>query len=58
MNTIFSIFTIIVLLLMWLFSTSVTINGKHDFNSFKLKSIFYWSAIILSFCYGYIISNL
>ncbi len=47
--------TALFLLLMWLFSTSLTVGGKHDFTAFKFKSIFYWVSIIVSFMAGYLI---
>ncbi len=47
--------TVLFLIVAWLFSTSLTVGGKHDFTAFKLKSIFYWVSITVSFIAGYLI---
>ncbi len=57
METVLSILGFLFLLVLWLFATSTTINGEHNRTAFKIKSMFYWVAVISSFCLGYIIAR-
>ena len=50
-------FGILVLIVTWLFATATTINGEHNRTAFKIKSLFYWMAVISSFCLGYIVAS-
>lgn len=58
MNTILYILGICVLLITWVFSTSLTVDSKpNSRTSFIFKSVFYWFGMITSFCLGYLISK-
>lgn len=46
-------------LTMWPFATSTQVNGQSgNRESFIIKSIFYWIAVVCAFSAGYIISKL
>lgn len=57
MEVIISILSFLFLLVLWLFATATTINGQHNRTAFKIKSVFYWIAVVSSFCLGYIIAS-
>lgn len=57
MKIVLLIIGILFLMVTWLFATSTTINGEHNRAAFKIKSLFYWTAVISSFCLGYIIAS-
>ena len=58
MKTIVYILGICVLLITWVFSTSLTVDSKpNSRTSFIFKSVFYWFGMIISFCLGYLISK-
>lgn len=57
MEVIISILGFLFLLVIWLFATATTINGQHNRTAFKIKSVFYWIAVVSSFCLGYIIAS-
>ena len=56
MEIVISILGFLFLLVTWLFATATTINGQHNRTAFKIKSLFYWIAVVSSFCLGYIIA--
>jgi hypothetical protein len=55
-------FLIIVLLVVnigcWIFSTSTVVNGEHNQTAFKIKSIFYWIAVIANVSIGILLKTL
>lgn len=57
MKTVLIIILIIVAAVCWVFGTSTTVNGEHSSMAFKVKSIFYWTAVILSFFIGMYVGN-
>jgi hypothetical protein len=52
MDLILIIVFLIVTVICWIFSTSLVVNGENTPLAFKIKSVLYWVAIILSFCIG------
>ena len=52
---------ILVLMLMlvvcWIFGTSVVVNGGNNKTAFIIKSIFYWVGVALSFCVGFYLNK-
>ena len=46
------------LLITWLFSTALVVNGKHNSETaFIIKSIFFWIAVIIAYSIGYLIAK-
>jgi len=48
---------LIVSVFCWIFSTSLVVNGETTPLAFKIKSVLYWIAVILSFIVGFFVAN-
>ena len=48
---------VLMLMLCWLFATSVVVNGENNKSAFKVKSIFYWIAVTMSFLVGFYLNR-
>ena len=53
MKAILILILLIVTSVCWIFSNNLVINGGDKSLTFKIKSIFYWIAVILSFSVGF-----
>jgi hypothetical protein len=53
MKAILILILLIVTVICWIFSTSLVVNGENTPLAFKIKSVLYWVAIILSFAVGF-----
>ena len=47
----------LMLIFCWIFATSVVVNGGNNKTAFKIKSLFYWVAVTLSFLVGYYLNK-
>jgi hypothetical protein len=52
MKVVLILILLIVAVICWIFSTSLVVNGENTPLAFKIKSVLYWIAIVLSFCVG------
>jgi hypothetical protein len=57
-STALIIIFICISLICWIFATSTLVDGSHNKTAFKIKSFFYWLAIVASISIGYLISNI
>lgn len=48
---------VLMLIFCWIFATSVVVNGENNKSAFKIKSLFYWVAVTLSFLVGYYLNK-
>lgn len=48
---------VLMLVFCWIFATSVVVNGDNNKSAFKIKSLFYWVAVTLSFLVGYYLNK-
>jgi hypothetical protein len=48
---------VLMLMLCWIFSTSVVVNGETNKSAFKIKTLFYWVAVTMSFLVGYYLNK-
>ena len=53
MKAILILILLIVTSVCWIFSTKLVVHGGDKSLTFKIKSIFYWIAVILSFSVGF-----
>ena len=47
----------LMLVVCWIFGTSVVVNGETNKSAFVIKSIFYWVGVGLSFCVGFYLNK-
>ncbi len=48
---------VLMLMLCWIFATSVVVNGETNKSAFKIKTLFYWVAVTMSFLVGYYLNK-
>lgn len=48
---------VLMLIFCWIFATSVVVNGGNNKTAFKIKTLFYWVAVTLSFLVGYYLNK-
>jgi hypothetical protein len=48
---------VLMLIFCWIFATSVVVNGENNKSAFKIKSVFYWFAVTLSFLVGFYLNR-
>jgi hypothetical protein len=53
MNSLFIIFYVFFLIVCWFLSTSTIVNGAHNSTAFKIKTLFYWLGVVISFLVGH-----
>lgn len=47
----------LMLIVCWIFGTSVVVNGETNKSAFVIKSIFYWIGVAMSFCVGFYLNR-
>jgi hypothetical protein len=53
MDSLFIIFYVFFLIVCWFLSTSTIVNGEHNSTAFKIKTLFYWLGVVISFLVGH-----
>jgi len=57
MKGLFIFFWLFVLITCWITSTTTVVNGEHNATAFKIKTLFFWIAVLSSVFGGYYLFN-